>query len=82
MHVPFIGISYDPKIDNFLQSVNEKAIFTLEEFDAKELFAKSAALLHVDKKELDWSAVDGLRKKAKETADILKQVVGSKGVEK
>lgn len=24
MHVPFIGISYDPKINSFLQAVNEK----------------------------------------------------------
>ena len=33
MHVPFIGISYDPKIDSFLQAVNEKAIFGLDDFD-------------------------------------------------
>jgi len=82
MHVPFIGISYDPKIDNFLQSVNEKAIFTLENFDSDELFTKSAALLHTDKEDLDWSAVDRLREKARETADILKQVAGARGVEK
>ena len=58
MHVPFIGISYDPKIDSFLQAVNEKAIFGLDDFDEDKLCVKSSRLLALPKAAYNWEAVD------------------------
>lgn len=80
MHVPFIGISYDPKIDNFLQAVNEYAVFELSEFDESKLYIKSMELLSLSKENYDWTAVDILRNKACETIKILEEVTGSRGV--
>lgn len=44
MHVPLIGISYDPKIDRFLSILGENRIGTLDSINAEELFAKIEAL--------------------------------------
>ncbi|MDT8903933.1 polysaccharide pyruvyl transferase CsaB [Anaeroselena agilis] len=44
MHVPLIGISYDPKIDRFLETVGDKPVGTLQNFTADALLAKVRAL--------------------------------------
>ncbi len=79
MHVPFIGISYDPKIDSFLQAVNEKAIFGLDDFDEDKLCVKSSRLLALPKAAYNWEAVDILRNKACETIKILEEVAQPRG---
>ena len=79
MHVPFIGISYDPKIDSFLQAVNEKAIFGLDDFDKDKLCVKSSRLLALPKAAYNWEAVDILRNKACETIKILEEVAQPRG---
>ena len=38
MNVPMIGISYDPKIDRFLDSINEKPLGTLDDVTADKIF--------------------------------------------
>ena len=38
MGVPMIGISYDPKIDRFLDSINEKPLGTLDDVTADKIF--------------------------------------------
>lgn len=40
MGVPMIGISYDPKVDRFLESVGEKAVGTVEDVDFEALMAE------------------------------------------
>lgn len=80
MHVPFIGISYDPKIDSFLQAVNEKAIFGLDDFDEDKLCVKSSQLLALPKAAYNWEAVDILRNKACETIKNLRRSCSTKGV--
>ncbi len=75
MHVPFIGISYDPKIDNFLRAVGQEAIFPISAFDAEKLYNKTEALLSGRTSFGSWEAVEALRKKAEETVQILQDVV-------
>ncbi|MDW7668987.1 MAG: polysaccharide pyruvyl transferase CsaB [Bacillota bacterium] len=36
--IPVIGISYDPKVDSFLESIGEDKIFQIENFDVNDLF--------------------------------------------
>jgi polysaccharide pyruvyl transferase CsaB len=44
MHVPLIGISYDPKIDRFLTILGENRIGTLDTINDEALFDKIAGL--------------------------------------
>lgn len=75
MHVPLIGISYDPKIDNFLSSIGKKAIFPISAFDAETLYNRTVEMLHTDIPEDEWDAVEALRQKACETGRILEKVL-------
>jgi len=45
MQVPLIGISYDPKIDRFLETVGDTAVGTLQTLTADALLAKARDLL-------------------------------------
>ena len=40
MNIPFVGISYDPKIDRFLESIGEKSAGALGDLDEQALYAK------------------------------------------
>ncbi|MDQ8734044.1 polysaccharide pyruvyl transferase CsaB [Paenibacillus sp. LHD-38] len=62
--VPMLGLSYDPKIDQFLGRLGLKAIGTTEQLDA-EAFADAACQLLADK--AGWQA------KHKPAIDLLKQ---------
>lgn len=62
--VPMLGLSYDPKIDQFLGRLGLKAIGTTEQLDA-EAFADAACQLLADKA--------GWRAKHKPAIDLLKQ---------
>lgn len=73
-HIPMIGISYDPKIDNFLSSVGEEAIFPVEEFNADVLYNMSMKYL-TGRQSLNREKTDALQKKASETVAILKSLM-------
>jgi polysaccharide pyruvyl transferase WcaK-like protein len=62
--VPMLGLSYDPKIDQFLNRLGLKAIGTTDRLDA-ELFAETACSLLADK--AGWQA------EHKAAIDLLKQ---------
>jgi polysaccharide pyruvyl transferase CsaB len=51
--VPMIGISYDPKIDQFLQRLDIKAAASTKEFNPEDLAATAIKLL-ADKGQIDW----------------------------
>ncbi|MEX2459783.1 MAG: polysaccharide pyruvyl transferase CsaB [Paenibacillaceae bacterium] len=53
--VPMLGISYDPKIDQFLQRLDLKAAATTEQFNPNELAATALSLL-TDNGKADWIA--------------------------
>ena len=50
MNVPMIGISYDPKIERFLDSINEKPLGTLDDVTADKVFDEVLKKLRADKK--------------------------------
>lgn len=75
MHVPLLGISYDPKIDNFLRSIGREAVFPVHAFDEKTLYNKTMACLHEKKETSQWEAVDALRERAGDTARILERLI-------
>lgn len=82
MHVPFIGISYDPKIDNFLNSVGQVPIFSIDHFDEEKLKEQTLKLLTDPSSFNQWSIVDQLRDQARETLHILEHIVHPKEIEK
>ncbi len=49
MGVPMLGISYDPKIDRFLDSIGEKPLGTLASVTAQEIYQAVAEKLSQDK---------------------------------
>lgn len=49
MNVPMIGISYDPKIDRFLDSIDEKPIGTLDDVTADKIFDETLKKINLDK---------------------------------
>ncbi len=78
MHVPFLGISYDPKIDNFLALIDRKATCSIAAMDEEKLYDDTMSLLAQDPKERDWSGIDALRRQACENVEILESLVNHK----
>ena len=74
MHVPTVGISYDPKIDNFLDSIHEEVACHISSFDVEKLYNKTCDLLKEPAGEYDWSAVEALRDRSQETIRLLKKL--------
>lgn len=46
MNIPILGISYDPKIERFLDSIGEKPLGTLENVTAEKIFDGVLSKLH------------------------------------
>lgn len=65
MNVPMLGISYDPKIERFLDSIDEKPIGTLSDITCEKIFdgveKKLTGNLHSDLKKLRESALQNAR---------------------
>ena len=49
MDVPIVGISYDPKIDRFLDSIDEKPVASLNDITAQKIFDATVKKIRVDK---------------------------------
>lgn len=75
MHVPLLGISYDPKIDNFLRAIGEEALCPITALDEKTLYNKTMEWLRKGKDGRSWEAVEALRKKAGTTTRILEGLI-------
>lgn len=78
MHVPFLGISYDPKIDNFLALIHRKASCSIHHMDAETLYKDTCRFLDAPASPEEWKQVDELRKQACENVKILKSLVNHK----
>ena len=78
MHVPFLGISYDPKIDNFLALIHRKASCSIHHMDAETLYKDTCRFLDAPVSPEEWKQVDELRKQACENVKILKSLVNHK----
>ena len=62
MHVPFLGISYDPKIDNFLALIHRKASCSIHHMDDETLYKDTCRFLDAPVSPEEWKQVDELRK--------------------
>ncbi len=75
-HIPMIGISYDPKIDNFLASIGQEALFPVEKFDADRLLRVSREILQGNER-AHPEKVEALQEKARETVSVLQTLMKS-----
>ena len=69
MGVPMLGISYDPKIDRFLDSIGEKPIGNLKDVTAEEIFIETIKKLDA-KNFHDESLLKNLRESALKNARL------------
>ena len=75
--VPLIGISYDPKIDYFLESIECKAIFKASDFDALLLLNEINAVYEnriAFREKLSYN-VQRLKKKLKKNDELLENLL-------
>ena len=79
MKVPVIGISYDPKIDNFLKSIKENSIIKLSNFNAEEIYSKIIKKLR-NKNDYNIEILNSLNQKANLTVNLLKLVTSERGL--
>ncbi|MDY6084288.1 MAG: polysaccharide pyruvyl transferase CsaB [Dialister sp.] len=77
-HVPMIGISYDPKIDNFLTLIGKKAACSVTSFSPDLLCRETEREMHTVYTKEDWALTDALCKRADKNIEILKSVFTSK----
>ena len=78
MHVRVVGISYDPKVNHFLDSINEECLCNVSSLDAEKLYHKTYQLLEESTEEHDWSAVENLRHCSQKTIELLKQMINNR----
>lgn len=78
MHVPFLGISYDPKIDNFLALIGQKASTSVQHMDGEKLYNDTCRILSSGLDVKDWEKVAALQERACENVQILKSLVTHK----
>ena len=77
MGVPMIGISYDPKVDRFLESVGEQPVGTLEDVDFEKLMEQIRAKWN-DKagfSQQNEQLFDDLRRLAMHNAELAYSVI-------
>lgn len=67
MSVPMLGISYDPKIDRFLDSIGEKPIGNLDDITAEKIFSETIKKLDANNFH-DESLLQNLRELALQNA--------------
>lgn len=77
MHIPRIGISYDPKIDRFLETLGERHVGTLKTVTTESLMAKVRQLWpelkHPNKDSKEH--IDTLRKRAFRNAELALELI-------
>lgn len=77
MHVPMAGISYDPKIDRFLETIGERHVGTLKSISTEGLMARVRQLWeerkHPNKQREE--RINMLRKKAFQNAELALSLV-------
>jgi polysaccharide pyruvyl transferase CsaB len=72
MHVPMVGISYDPKVDRFLETLHDRHIGTLQSVTVDGLLAKARVLWPATRRSnKQWEErISGLRAKAFHNAEL------------
>ncbi len=70
MNVPMIGISYDPKIDRFLDSIGEKPVDNLDNVKAEKIVAAVVSKLGDKTIKRDSNLLKELHDKARQNAEL------------
>ena len=77
--IPSVGISYDPKIERFLDSVGEKPVGNFDNVTAEEIFAAAVKKLENRKNSGDDSLFKNLRTLAKKNAELAIELIKGDG---
>ena len=73
-NVPTIGISYDPKVDGFLDMINSNAVCTYDEIDSKKIADEVGRILQNGKEDYSEKISD-FKKAGEETLErIIKEI--------
>lgn len=77
MQVPMIGISYDPKVDRFLETLGDRHVGTLQSVTAEKLMEKVKKVWQNEHGKLAMRAqIDRLRGKAFANAELALELIG------
>lgn len=75
MNVPMLGISYDPKIERFLDSIGEKPLGNLGDVSAQKIFNATLKKLETHKNFRDDSLTKNLGDKARMNAKLAAELL-------
>ncbi len=78
MNVPLLGISYDPKIERFLDSIGEKPLGNMADVTAQEIFDATLKKLSEDKEFRDDKLLKELGELARLNAKLAVELVENK----
>ena len=70
MNVPMVGISYDPKIERFLDSIGEKPLGNLSDVTAEKIFDATTQKLSAHKNSCDDTLLKNLGELARQNAKL------------
>ena len=77
MGIPMLGISYDPKIERFLDSINEKPLGKLQDITADKIFAETVKRLGAGKNFRNESRFANLRELSLKNAKLAFELLSS-----
>lgn len=77
MQIPMIGISYDPKVDRFLQSIGDSHVGTLQSITVPALLAKVRSIMQREDRQPERSneRISLLRDKAFHNAELALELI-------
>lgn len=78
MGVPMLGISYDPKIERFLDSIGEKPLGNLSDVTADKIFDETLKKLSAHKNSCDDTLLKKLGELARMNAKLVVELVNGK----
>ena len=75
MNVPMIGISYDPKIDRFLDLIHETPVGNLDDVTAEEILNVMDKKINTESQKSDLEILKNLRDKAFKNAELAVKLI-------
>ena len=77
MNVPMLGISYDPKIERFLDSIGEKPLGNIQDVTADKIFNETLQKISIHKNSRDDTLLKKLGDLARMNAKLAKELLNS-----
>ena len=77
MNIPIIAISYDPKINNFMEFIDESVFCTVEDLDSESLLAeiREKILKEEEYKLILYNKVEFLKNRLSKNEEIVLQLL-------